>query len=168
MHASFLPKKRLALLLACLSLSAWAAGAELSSLEERMSYKEFKDYGLDHLSSEQLRGLNEWLRAHGATGPGIAAGTSSTTAMAAPLPASAPSDEDIVSRIAGPLNGWQQGTILTLENGQRWEVRDDETVYVHDDSHPRVTIARGGLIGGWRLSIDGHDELVHVVPASRQ
>ena len=37
-----------------------------STLEERMSQSDFRAAGLDHLSPEQLKYLNEWLRTHGA------------------------------------------------------------------------------------------------------
>ena len=161
----FLPRKSLLALLVCASVSAWAANGG-STLEERMSYKEFREFGLDHLSTEQLRGLNAWLQVHGMdrAGSAVTATPGATSAPATQPPAQV--DETIESRIAGSFNGWRQGTILTLENGQRWEVRDDETVYAHDESHPRVTIAKGGLIGGWRLSIDGRSDLAHVVPVT--
>jgi len=167
MRTPFPSKKRLIVLLACACMSGWAAAGGGSTLEERMSYKEFREFGLDHLSAEQLRGLNAWLQAHGLDRTGAAATLTPGAAVPAPQ-AVAPADERIESRIAGPFNGWHQGTILALENGQRWEVRDDETVYAHDEAHPRVTIEKGGLIGGWRLSIDGRSEFAHVVPVTNQ
>lgn len=169
MRTSVLPKilskQSLLALLVCASMTASAADGG-STLEERMSYKEFKEFGLDHLNTEQLRGLNAWLQAHRMDRAGSAV---TATPGAASAPATQPpaqGDETIESRIAGPFNGWRQGTILTLENGQRWEVRDDETVYAHDDSHLPVTIEKGGLIGGWRLSIAGRNDFAHVVPVT--
>ena len=48
-----------------LVLLAFAAGSasaqEFSSLEERMSAKEFKEAGLDKLTPEELARLNAWL-----------------------------------------------------------------------------------------------------------
>ncbi|HEY8009454.1 MAG TPA: hypothetical protein VIE67_00470 [Rudaea sp.] len=163
MHIARHRKTPLAVLLAaCLCTTAFAAGGGFSSLEERMSYKEFTEYGLDKLAPEQLRGLNEWLRNHGS-------GSSSVAAVAYPSStpqASEATPPQIVSRLADDFNGWHQGTILTLENGQHWEVRDDDTVYAHDASHPRVTIEQGGIIGGWRLTLEGHNDIAHVVPVS--
>jgi len=45
--------------------SAFAAG--FSSVEERMSQSEFHAAGLDKLSPEELKTLDEWLRTHYAT-----------------------------------------------------------------------------------------------------
>ena len=84
-----LRQRRLAVMLAALSLAGAAyAQANFSSLEERMSYKEFKDYGLDKLTPEQLRGLNEWLHAHGASG---VAGVGAARSLAPTASASAAS-----------------------------------------------------------------------------
>lgn len=155
---------KLVLALAAFGLSA-ALHAEqpaFSSLEERMSYKEFKEYGLDKLSPEQLKGLNGWLRGHGTVG--IAA-----VGVAGPAAATQPATEasKIVSRVRGEFNGWQQGTVLTLENGQKWEILDDDTLYAHSDRGPEVTIEKGGLINGWRLTAEGYSNIAHVMPAAK-
>ena len=49
-------------------MSATIAGAQTptSTLEERMSQADFRAAGLDHLSPEQLKNLNQWLQLHGA------------------------------------------------------------------------------------------------------
>jgi hypothetical protein len=160
-------------LIACtlLALAASAtlfAQGTLSSLEERMSYKEFKEYGLDKLSPEQLRGLNDWLRAHGASGVTSVATTRPAAATAASGAAPATdADGAIVSRLAGDFSGWRQGTVLTLQNGQRWEVRDDETVYGHGDHNPEITVAQRSLIGGWTLTVEGYNDIAHVLPVKK-
>lgn len=158
---------KLVLALAALSLTTalYAQQASFSSLEERMSYKEFREYGLDKLSPEQLKGLNEWLVKHGAA---------STTGVAAPGAAAplggaqtAAEASKIVSRIKGEFKGWQQGSVLTLENGQKWEILDDDTLYAHSDRGPEVTIEKGGLIGGWRLTVEGYGNIAHVMPVTK-
>ena len=50
-----------------ISLSVAASAAEFSSLEERMSQTQFHDAGLDKLSPQELKNLNDWLRGHPAT-----------------------------------------------------------------------------------------------------
>jgi hypothetical protein len=162
-------RSTLALAFAALGFSTmlFAQQPAFSSLEERMSYKEFKEYGLDKLSPEQIKGLNAWLQAHGAQGTaGVAA---APTAGAAPDPvAQARIDQQkIVSHLKGEFTGWHQGTVLALENGQRWEVLNDETVYAHGVQNPEVTIEKGGLIGGWRLTIAGQNDIAHVMPLAR-
>ena len=149
------------LFLAC-AFAASVHADDSSTIEERMSYKEFTGYGLDKLSPEQLRGLNEWMKAHGSAACAPVATTASGPA-AAPLPAKA---QRTTSRLVGEFRGWQKGTVLVLANGQRWEVRDDEPfVGVREDA-PEVTV-EPGLLNGWQLSVAGHNEVAHVIPAGQ-
>ena len=53
-------------LLACGLASGLIQAAGFSSLEERMSQNEFHAAGLEKLSPEELKALNEWLRTHNA------------------------------------------------------------------------------------------------------
>lgn len=160
------PVRRLlpALLIACLSVQA-AAEEHISSLEERMSYKEFTGYGLDKLTPEQLRGLNGWLSSH-AKGANCApaAATPIGEAAAPPPPVRAVPDK-VMSRIAGDFDGWRQGTVIVLANGQRWEVRDEEAFVTSRESQPQVVV-EPGMLNGWTLTVAGHAEIAHVVPAS--
>jgi hypothetical protein len=148
-----------ALLLACMAPHARAD--DTSTLEERMSFKEFTRFGLDKLSPDQLRGLNEWMQAHGQSCAPVAAGAQ--VAPASTQPAATP---DLVkSRIAGDFAGWEKGTVLTLANGQKWEVRDDDPLVTSREKSPEVTVEKGML--GWTLSVAGHAEIAHVIPAGK-
>lgn len=138
---------------------AHAQTPTFSSLEERMSHAEFVRLGLDKLSPEQLEGLNEWLRAHGASGPSLDA----TTAAAAPT-ATAPQG-DVHSRLVGDFRGWKYGTVFELENGQRWQVTDDTPMTIRSVPSPMVTV-RKGFLGNWLLSVDGINDSVHVTQAA--
>ena len=128
-------------------------------LEERMSYAEFRKLGLDKLSPEQLKELNEWLRTHGNRG-------SSMNSAPVPQPAArpAPHGNTIVSHLEGDFHGWQNGTVLTLENGQRWQVVDDAQLDIRAIHKPKVTLKKG-FFGTWLLSVDGISDVVHVTPA---
>jgi len=150
----------LALILAIAATHARADDA--STLEERMSFKDFTRFGLDKLSPDQLRGLNEWMKAHGLTCP--PAGAAGVPIPAAPAAAATPS-APITSRLVGTFAGWEKGTVLTLENGQRWEIRDDEPFVTSRESSPQVTVEKAML--GWRLSVAGHAEIAHVIPAGK-
>lgn len=156
----FRPLLPLALILAVATTHARADDA--STLEERMSFKDFTRFGLDKLSPDQLRGLNEWMKAHGLTcPPAVAAGAPIPSAPAAAAVPSAPT----TSRLVGDFKGWEKGTVLTLENGQRWEVRDDEPFVTSREPGPQVTVEKALL--GWRLSVVGHAEMAHVIPAGK-
>jgi len=151
----------LTLLLA--STSAPLAHADdTSTLEERMSYKDFTRLGLDKLSQDQLRGLNDWFNAHGLSCPPAAA-TGANPTGAAPATAAAAPPGRTTSRLVGDFTGWEKGTVLTLANGQRWEIRDDEPLVASHEPSPEVTVEKG--LFGWRLSVAGHAELAHVIPA---
>lgn len=164
-------KGKLVLALAALGFSATLAAqqAGFSSLEERMSYKEFREYGLDKLTPEQLRGLNEWLHAHGTSGTAGVAAVRPAAAPSAGAAAAAAADADgrIVSRLAGDFNGWHQGTVLALQDGTRWEVRDDDTVYGHGDHNPEVTLEQRSIVGGWVLTVAGYSDIAHVLPVKK-
>ena len=150
-----------AALAACAMTSAHAD--DTSSLEERMSYKDFTRFGLDKLSPEQLKGLNEWMKAHGGVcPPGVAASPGAT----APLGATSSSAEQDKhsAKLVGEFKGWEKGTVLRLADGSAWEVRDDEPFIAHASGSPVVTVDRS-LVAGWRLTVAGYTEIAHVIPA---
>jgi len=126
-----------AALAACAVTSAHAD--DTSSLEERMSYKDFTRFGLDKLSPEQLKGLNEWMKAHGGVcPPGVAGPAAGSAAGTAPLGAtSAAAEQDKHSaKLVGEFKGWEKGTVLRLADGSAWEVRDDEPFIAHSSGSP--------------------------------
>ena len=144
------------------ALSAGVAGAqEFSSLEEKMSAKEFREAGLDKLTPEELAALNAWLGAkmH-------AAGTATAAAPVDDRRGFRDSDEgdgeDIVTRISGPFRGWRAlGERFTLNNGQVWEVTDAPTKFVVNLVDPVVRIEEGAF-SAWYLSVDGYNARVKV------
>jgi hypothetical protein len=150
-----------AALSAC-SATMTARADDNSTLEERMSYKDFTHFGLDKLTPEQLRGLNDWMKSHGALCEPAAPGTAPAVGAAAPAAAA----NKYTSRLVGDFSGWEQGTVLKLANGQAWEVRDDEPFIARHASAPMVTVERG-LVAGWTLSVAGYNEIAHVIPAGK-
>lgn len=59
----------------------------------------------------------------------------------------------IVSRIPGAFRGWNAGSIITLENGQAWQIADGSSG-VYRLENPQVRVERG-LFGVYVLRIDG-------------
>jgi hypothetical protein len=51
--------------------------------------------------------------------------------------------ETITSTIPGDFGGWRRGEIITLANGQVWQVSDDSSRVMEVLHDPRVTIRRG-------------------------
>lgn len=138
------------------------AGDAQPTLEERLSYKEFRAFGLDQLSAEQLKGLNDWLAAQGALTARPAAQVGAAAAAVGGDETASGDDGTLRARIAGRFDGWQNGTVLTLDDGSQWEVRDDETFRATRSENPAVSLQRG-LMGGWTLSVEGHGEIAHVI-----
>jgi hypothetical protein len=130
-------------------VSATAFGAEFSTLEERMSQTEFQAAGLNRLSPEEMKALNDWLRVHGlAPGAPVASGSGQ--------PEFYPDHDErepVESRIVGAFNGWMGKTKFNLENGQVWE-QAESGMRGESLQNPAVRI-RPMLLGSWLMYIDG-------------
>lgn len=125
-----------------------------SSLEERMSQSEFTQAGLDQLSSEQLKFLNDWLAAKHVTAP--------ATAAAGPIRKRDGSVEfypdegdrqEVRSRIDGEFTGWNGRTRFKLQNGQIWQQAESGSRESGMNS-PEVTI-KPALLGSWLMHVRG-------------
>ena len=131
-----------------LLLTGAAAAAEFSSLEERMSQAQFHAAGLDKLSPEELKNLNDWLRGKAAT----------TTTVVTPSgqPVFYPKEfdrEPVESRIDGKFSGWRGKTVFRLENGQEWTQAESGSFTNGTYDHPKVRV-KPMLLGSWLLSIE--------------
>lgn len=142
-----------ALVLFALASSA-ASAQEFSTLEERMSAKEFKAAGLDKLSPEELAALNAWLSKKVAT---------SSLPPATPVAddrgflTSTDDEGAIRGSITGEFRGWSgRGDRITLSNGQVWEVVDSTSrlkIQVYDP----VVIIEPGVFNSWSLRVEGYN-----------
>ena len=80
-----------------------------STLEERMTAKEFQATGLEKLSAEELAALNTWLQDHVG---GEASGSGDRTGF---KPSFDGQDRStIASRIKGTFGGWSKGDVIEL------------------------------------------------------
>jgi len=135
-----------------LTITAAVAGAQTqpSTLEERMSQADFRAAGLDTLSPEQLKNLNEWLRTHGGAGSGQMVGPGGQ-------PVYYPDDsarDTIESTIAGLFTGWRGKSVFKLENGQEWRQAESGTYDAGKFENPTVRI-KPMLLGSWLMYVDG-------------
>lgn len=131
-----------------------ASAAGFSSLEERMSQSEFHATGLDKLSPEELKALDEWLRAHQ---------VAATAGVAASGHGKATHREAIESHIRGKFTGWYGGTIFHLENGQDWKQSEGGQVVCSRKENPKITI-KPGLFDSWLAQIESCPDSVRVQP----
>lgn len=151
-----------------LLLGSTQANQSFSSLEERMTGREFRETGLHKLSDEELAALNRWIRQRSLAEGEVASLDDPGTDVSA----AAPSDdrglrsrggdrEAINSRIVGSFTGWRGGTEFELENGMVWRQVGGGTFVIPEQENPRVQI-RPGAFGSWRLGVDGYNTHVRV------
>jgi hypothetical protein len=154
------------------------AADEFSTLEERMSGKEFKETGLVKLTDTELAALNDWLRRHSvATLENAAARPAASAAVAANAGVETntddmrgfegkksddPADEVIKSTIIGTFNGWKkEGTLFKLANGMVWQQSEQDNFYMKPVENPEVTVKKG-FMNSWSLSVVGYNKKVSV------
>ena len=159
--------------LLCFTVSSFAQEG-FSSVEERMTGKEFMETGLSKLTDEELARLNEWLRAHSvatldaASAPVRTASVASSQAVASGpvsdtrgLQKDEEDYENIVTRIDGEFSGWDGETIFKLENGMVWKQAQSDRFYTKTMMNPEVVI-KSTMFGAWRLEVEGYNKSVKV------
>lgn len=143
------PIRCLFALMLSIPLAATAQHASDRPIEQRLTAEQLRATGLDRLTRDELALLNRLLREERATMVKVEA------ERRAGLKAAGTAEEitRIDSRIKGAFRGWSIGTVLDLENGQRWRVTEGDLSTRRVES-PKVSITRG-LVGGWYLNVDG-------------
>ena len=158
----------------------WHTGAQpadgFSTLEERMSGKEFMETGLGKLTDAELSALNDWLRRHSVATLDNAAARPAGTAAAAVAPTGVkgdmrgfpdqpkggPEDDLINSSIVGTFSGWQtKGTLFKLANGMIWQQVENDSFSIPAVENPQIVIKKG-FMNKWKLSLVGHKAKVTV------
>jgi len=140
-----------------------------SSLEERMTGREFTESGLHKLDPEELEALNRWIRQRslaeyeyeGPPGQSAAAPGNSRGDDGGSPPIQQMARETIRSRIVGTFSGWDGNTEFELENGMVWKQDERDRFPLQPVENPAVTV-KPGILGSWRLSIEGHNRSVRV------
>ena len=171
-------KKLLFFILALSIHFAAQAADDFSTVEERMSGKEFKETGLGKLSDAELAALNDWLRRHsvatlenasarpaaGAAVAGATAGTDVTKDMRGfeGQPKGNKEDDIIYSTIVGTFDGWKkEGELFKLANGMIWQMSEQDTFYIPPADNVEVTVTKG-FMNSWSLSAVGYNPKVSV------
>ena len=73
----------------------------------------------------------------------------------------------VESRLAGKFTGWEGRAVLTLENGQRWQIANGGSYMTPPLASPKVTIVPANLGGFW-MTIEGVASRVKVLPLGAQ
>ena len=114
-------------------------------LEQRFSYEQFRAAGLDRLTEEQLAMLNQLLR-----NEQVAVVEAAKERTRRKVEA----ETTFTGSLKGNFQGWRNGQVLELDNGQRWQVVGDEYYLAKPIPSPNVTVKRGPM-GSWYLQIEG-------------
>ncbi|AIF47117.1 hypothetical protein [Dyella japonica] len=125
-------------------------------LQQRMTPAEFKAAGLDKLSPDELKNLDNWLGGHGKV----------VTKMVdeSGKPVFYPSGEKagpVQAHVQGRFNGFNGHGQFTLDNGQVWQQADSTSFACASDDNPKVTIRRS-LMGNWMMAVDGCNDTTSV------
>jgi len=175
-HRDAQMKKLLFFVLVCSFHFMAQAADDFSTLEERMSGKEFKETGLGKLTEAELSALNDWLRRHsvatlenaaarpatGSAGAGTSSAHTKDMRGFANQPKGDKEDEVIRSNIVGAFDGWKKkGTLFKLANGMIWQQTENDTFQVDAVENPEVIIEKG-FMGKWKLSMVGQKSRVSV------
>ena len=140
----------------CLLLTAPSVFAQqFSSLEERMSESDFKAAGLDKLSPDELKYLDQWLQSHqqvkmvGSNGKPVFYADSDRA--------------EFETHLVGSFSGWNDRTnnIFTLSNGQVWRMAESGAESCPSVLNPKVTI-KPMILGSWLMYIQGCNDSVRV------
>lgn len=163
-------KKLLFLVLIFLMQAPAFAADSFSTLEERMSAREFQETGLGKLSSGELAVLNEWLRSHSvATLENVRSSSAAANEVAdgdlrglPNEPKDDPRGKVISGNIEGSFDGWaRKGDVFKLTNGMIWQQDEKDSFYIEPIENAAITIEKS-LTGKWHLSLVGHKDKVRV------
>lgn len=131
-----------------------------------MTGREFNQTGLHKLDREELAALNRWIRERSlAENEGGSQGSDNRSELP-DRPGELPEIERMArekfqARIVGDFSGWTGNTEFELENGMVWRQDERDTFYIPAVENPVVTITPG-LLGSWRLSVEGYNKAVRV------
>lgn len=138
---------------------------EFSSLEERMTGEEFDRAGLGKLTPQELRHLNEWLRARSVAEYERPAGDSASAGATASADqrglTSTETRSEIRTRIQGTFNGWDGPTRYEMANGMVWETVGSGSYQVPDVENPPVVISPR-IFSGWEMRVGDYNRRVQV------
>lgn len=148
-----LPMLAATLALAC-ALPA-AAQQPRVPIEQRLTADQMRATGLDQLTPAQLALLNQLLEQERAA---VVESTREQSRSEREAPARVATE----GRIRGRFNGWQAGTVITLEDGKRWRVTEGDYTTRAVES-PRASI-KPGMFSGWYLQVEGHIPTAKVRP----
>lgn len=120
-------------------------------IEQRLSPEQLQATGLDTLSAQQRQLLNQLLSNEQAVVEERVE-KSARSRLAGLLDRK--QDEPVRAAIQGEFRGWVAGSVIELDNGQRWRVTEGELYLRKPMAHAQATITPG-MVSGWYLQVAG-------------
>lgn len=152
-------------LLACTVLAAVLAATPAFAkkpyvpIEQRLNTEQLHATGLDTLSPEQLRLLNQLLDDDRETVARDA--VAEHTASNVGLREKRTPEQAVTATVDGEVRQWNTGSTVVLDNGQRWRVIEGSLYLRRPASHPKVSI-EPGFMGAWYLQMEGESKKLKV------
>lgn len=139
-------------LVSVLACTPFAAKSEQSHLdiEQRLTAEQQRATGVDTLSPEQLALLNRLLREEPTT-PAKAESPPSERNSGRPTFVGS-DNKPVKSRLQGSVDGWQPGSVFTLQNGQKWQVLKGSVKLPTSLQAPEIIVVPG-IAGRWFLQV---------------
>ncbi|MDZ4811692.1 MAG: hypothetical protein SGI99_03645 [Pseudomonadota bacterium] len=119
-------------------------------IEQRLTAEQRRATGVDTLSREQLALLNRLLREETTT-PAQVESQPSEPQPGRPTFVSS-DNKPIKSRLHGSVNGWEPGSVFTLQNGQKWKVLKGSVKLPNALQAPEIILVPG-IAGRWFLQV---------------
>jgi hypothetical protein len=137
---------------------AAAKPSDFPGIQKLMPPEEFSRAGLDKLTPEQVRALDDWLVRYTAGEAYVVQTTSEEVRAAVP-------EFSLEARIVPPFNGWSGQTLFRLDNGQVWRQRIKGR-YMFSGDDTRVVITRN-LLGFYNMTLVSSGRAVGVEPVRK-
>lgn len=118
-----------------------------------MTAEEYQEAGLDKLGPGERDALNRWLIRYTAEDSQLLRVTDEEVIKAA-------EEQEIISVIQPPFDGWTGNTVFKLENGQVWQQRRRGN-YIYRGSSPQVKISKN-IMGFFRMELVENGKSVQV------
>lgn len=148
-----LPLVLTALVLFSAALLAEDDGA-FPGFEALMTEQEYQATGLNKLTAAERDALNRWLIRYTAEESQVIYHENEEVIQAV-------EEQEILSAILPPFNGWWGDTVFKLENGQIWKQRQGGNYSYHGEPKPEVKITKN-FMGFFRMELLAKGKVVQV------
>jgi len=126
-------------------------------LQDAMTAQEFKAAGLEKLSNDELKNLNDWLQGYRHTAEAKAAEKATAETTKKVQAQTHIKIDQVESRVDGTVPHLTGHSIIKLEDGTVWKQANADDRYPSPNiDHPNAIVKRSAF--GWKMQISGLPE----------